>query len=360
LGWRTIAHWVVVAGALGYLAWQIPEVAGQFAHVGAQVDHVRWGWVIAAAVSGVAALAAYGELQRQVLLVGGVRLTVATAQGINFAQNAVSSTVPVVGGAGSLGYAINQLRHRGVDAALAAWSVLLTGMITTVTLLVLGFLGLAWAGRIPRLVGTSGAAVVAFGSAGVWLLVTHPAILRRGLHVFLRMGHRTPGVCIGCRRNWADRADSVAGRLSAKVACLRPGGWRWTALISVALLSWALDFLTLVASAAATDITVPWAVLAVGFLVVQGTVALQILPGGAGLAEAGLLGVLLGFGVAATPAAVTVLVYRVISWLGLSLVGWVVYALQPHATPMHQHDTGASEPTAATAVHSVPAGRVPA
>jgi hypothetical protein len=101
-------------------------------------------------------------------------------------------------------------------------------------------------------------------------------------------------------------------------------------VIAVAILSWFLDFLTLAASATATGTRVPWTVLVVGFLVVQGSIALQILPGGAGLAEAGLLGVLIGAGVAATPAAALVLVYRLISWLGLSVAGWVVYALAPH------------------------------
>src|SRR3954454_5485360 len=78
LGWRTVAHWVVVGGALGYLAWRIPGMAVQFA----QLDHVRWEWLVVAGVSGLGALVAYGELHRQLLLVGGVRLPVATVQGI--------------------------------------------------------------------------------------------------------------------------------------------------------------------------------------------------------------------------------------------------------------------------------------
>jgi hypothetical protein len=44
------------------------------------------------------------------------------------------------------------------------------------------------------------------------------------------------------------------------------------------------------------------------------------------LAETGLLAALLAAGVAATPAAASVLIYRSITWLGLSLLGWAVYA----------------------------------
>jgi putative heme transporter len=83
-------------------------MAGEFA----DLDQVRWGWLVVAGLSGAGALAVYGELHRQLLLGGGVRLPVATVQGITFAQNAVSTTVPVAGGASALGLAINQLRRR--------------------------------------------------------------------------------------------------------------------------------------------------------------------------------------------------------------------------------------------------------
>jgi hypothetical protein len=344
----------VVGGALAYLAWQIPDMAGQFANAGAEVGRVRWVWVAVAVLSGVGSLAAYGELHRQLLLVGGVRMKVTTVQGINVAQNAVSATIPVVGGAGSLGYAISQLRRRGVGSTLAAWSVLLTSAVSTVALLVLCSLGLAWAGEIPVFIGIAGALVITLGTTSMWLLLTHPTVLRSGLHMLLRMGHRTPGVCGGCRRTWADRADSMAGRLSEQVASFRPSGGRWATLIGVAVASWVLDFLALAATAQATGARASWAALVVGFLVVQGTVALQILPGGAGLAETGLLGTLLAFGVGAAPAAVTVLIYRAISWLGLSLAGWGVYALQPHATPTHKHASVTTEPTPAAIARSAP------
>jgi hypothetical protein len=59
-------------------------------------------------------------------------------------------------------------------------------------------------------------------------------------------------------------------------------------------------------------------------------------PGLLGSAEAAAgeldhLGVLLGAGVAAGPAAATVLVYRGCSWLLPSAVGWINYGVQIHA-----------------------------
>lgn len=56
--------------------------------------------------------------------------------------------------------------------------------------------------------------------------------------------------------------------------------------------------------------SVPSVALVFGFLAVQASIGLQVVPGGAGLTEIGLLGALRSCGVAADPAAISVLVYR--------------------------------------------------
>lgn len=343
--WRAAAHWLLLAAALTYLAWRAPAIVGQFSRASGHVEHMRWEWIGVAALCGIGGLIAYGEVNRQLLLVGGARLSMTTVQGINFAQNAVSATVPVVGNTGSLGYAVDQLRRRGVDTIVAAWSVLMTGLVTSVTLLVLGAVGLAWAGRIPWAAAIVMSAVLIVGVTGSWLLLTHTEVLHRGRHRLSRRKHGTARLSRVLPATWADRTDSALHRLADQIASLRPSGPQWAVLIGVAVLSWVLDFLTLVASAAATDSRARTTVLVVGFLLVQGSIALQVLPGGAGLAEAGLIGVLLGAGVGPAAAVATALIYRVISWLGLSAVGWVSYALR------HPH-TGQTSP--AQVVYSTP------
>jgi uncharacterized membrane protein YbhN (UPF0104 family) len=65
------------------------------------------------------AVALYAERHRQLLLIGQLRIPVPAVQGITFAQNSITNTVPIVGGAGALGYAITRLRRWGADPALA-------------------------------------------------------------------------------------------------------------------------------------------------------------------------------------------------------------------------------------------------
>lgn len=335
--WQAVVHWAVLAAAAGYLAWLVPGLARDGMQAWGPLEDLRWEWLLVAIVCGVAPLILYGELHRQLLLVGGNHLPVATVQGINFVENAVSTTVPVVGGAGAVVYAIDQLRRRHVDSALASWSVLVAGVVATLSLLVMGAVGLGVAGRIPVALAVVLAAVIIVGSIGAWKVVTHPAVLRGTLRLVVQLGRWIPGVCRVCRTAWTARADQVSQRLSTRIALLRPSGGRWLGLFALAAATWVLDFLSLAASVAAVGAPVPWGVLLVGFLLVQASIALQISPGGAGLAEAGLLAALVAAGVAAGPAAAGVLIYRAITWLGLALLGWVVYALWIHTAPVRLH-----------------------
>lgn len=126
------------------------------------------------------------------------------------------------------------------------------------------------------------------------------------------------------------RAEHVSRRLSSHIALVQPSVGRWLVLVGIAGLSWALDYLALAASVAAVGSSVPWDVLSVGFLVVQASIALQIPPGGLGLAGTSLFAVLLTSGVEAAPAAASVLIYRSVTWLGLSVLGWAICALSVH------------------------------
>jgi uncharacterized membrane protein YbhN (UPF0104 family) len=192
----------------------------------------------------------------------------------------------------------------------------------------------------------AGAAALAVGAAGTgaWVLVTHPALLRVLLRPILSLGRFIRGQCAICRNRRAADIDRVTDRVSARLARLRPSPLRWSYLVALAVLAWAFDFADLVMSAVATLGSVPSVALVFGFLAVQASIALQVVPGGAGLAEIGLLGALRGRGIAAGPAAIAVLVYRASSWLLPSALGWIIYGLQIHLIRPrpHRHGSGPS------------------
>jgi uncharacterized protein (TIRG00374 family) len=341
---RLVLHWLLVAAALGYFAYQVPQLVLSASAGAGEFAGLRWGWVAAAVASNLAAIAVYAELHRELLRVGGARVSVRTTQSITFAGNAISNTVPVVGGAWAVAYAISRFRRRGVDAALASWAVLLAGVLSTICLIALAAIALGVVGRLPAFGAGAVALAVCAAGVGAWVLVTHRALLRVLLRPILSLGRFVPGQCAICRNRRASDIDRFTDKVSGRLARLRPSPLRWSYLVALAVLAWALDFADLVISTVAALGTIPSAALVLGFLAVQASIALQVVPGGAGLAEIGLLGALRSCGVAAGPAAISVLVYRASSWLLPSALGWIIYGLQIHLIRPrpHRHGLGAT------------------
>jgi len=140
---KALLHWGFVAAALGYLSYQAPRLVRSADASRIWLVDARWPYVVLAIALGLGAVALYAELHRELLLIGRLRIPLPAVQGITFAQNSITSTVPVVGGAGALAYAITRFRRWGADPALASWAVLLATSLTALWLLVLGAVGLA-------------------------------------------------------------------------------------------------------------------------------------------------------------------------------------------------------------------------
>jgi uncharacterized membrane protein YbhN (UPF0104 family) len=317
---RTALRCGLVLAALAWTACQLPPLVRSAD--AAVLRDLRWGWIAGSALLGLVAVGLYGELHRQLLAVCGARPPAAAVQSISFAQNAIGSTVPVVGGAGSLAYAVAGLRRRGVDVALATWAVVSAGVLSVLCLVALGAGALTATGRLPL----PGAALVLTGIGAAVALVVALA------------GH--PGALRGA---------------AARLLPVRPSSRQWLQLLGAAVVPWLADFATLAAASLAVPGHLSSTALLEGFLVVQGSIALQVLPGGAGLAEVGLLGVLVGSGVPAGPAAAVVLVYRASSWLLPSALGWLTYGarLRRDGTqPAAVGDGGALPPCVPPAVTS--------
>lgn len=334
---KTAMHWALVVAALGYTGFQVPPLFSAAGDEFGRLGELRWPWVAVALLLGLGAVALYGEIHRRLLLVGGASLSCGTVQSITFAENAVAVTVPVIGGAGAIAYAISRFHRRGADTEVAAWVVLLTGSVAALCLAAMSAVDLAITGRLPVLLaGVLVIAVVAAGAGG-WALVTHPAVLDRVVRALLQLTERVPGRCSTCRSQRLATLEGRVGDVAVRLGLLRPDRRQWVGLVVAACFTYVLDFSALATASAAVLPSVPWPALAWGYLLVQGSIALQVLPGGAGLAEVGLLGALLAGGVPAAPAAGVVLIYRVASWLLPAALGWGLYAAQIHGARPAPH-----------------------
>lgn len=324
--WRLTADVVLAVAGLGIAVWWLAPAVAKVDDLGGRLTDLTWTWLATAVVLAVASLVAYGELHRQLLVSGGCRLRGRTVQAITFIANAITATVPSAGVAAGSAYAVGALRHRGVDTTLSVWTVVLAGLITSVTLLVSAPLMLATDRLLPLPTGAALSALLLVLTLTTWLVVQRPAAIGWLARRTLALAHRTPGLR---RARWATQdPDRAAGAVTDHITHLRPHPARWVALVILALVTWGLDYLALAACLAATAVPVSWPVIAAGYLAVQASIAVQLSPGGTGPAEVGLLAVLVAGGLPAGSAAIVVVLYRGITRVGLPLSGWCVFLYQ--------------------------------
>jgi uncharacterized protein (TIRG00374 family) len=105
-------------------------------------------------------------------------------------------------------------------------------------------------------------------------------------------------------------------------------GARWPRALAASVGIWGFDYLSLVAVLVALDTSPRPSVVLLAFTAAKILAMVPITPGGLGIVEAGLTGMLVLAGIPAAQALVATLAYRIVSyWVSLpaGLVAWIVF-----------------------------------
>lgn len=320
--WRLVVDWILTAAGIGIAVWRIAPTLTAVHDLGTRLADLNWAWIALAVVASVVSLVTYGELHRSMLWAGGARLGFPTVQTVNWIGNAVAQTVPSAGATAGVAYSVAAFRIRGVDTGLSLWTSVLAALLSGGVLVLAGPLVLAYDGIIPLALAAALSGLFAVTMWVAWWLLRRPASLRWLAHRTTSLARHLPVVR---NANWLKHDPGRADAVSERIALLHPSVRRWTGFFGIAIVSWGLDYLTLVACVAASAGTVPWAAAAAGYLAVQASIGLQLTPAGAGAAEAALLAALSGGGLVPASAAVAVVLFRAITWPLLAGAGWVVF-----------------------------------
>lgn len=128
-------------------------------------------------------------------------------------------------------------------------------------------------------------------------------------------------------RHGEARSDGLPQRLFDERDMLRRSlGGAWVQAVALAAGRWLFDFLSLYAALLAVGARPPLYVALIAYSAAQLLGQIPLTPGGLGVVEAGLTGTLALAGVAAAPAALATLAYRLASyWLPLpiGLIAWI-------------------------------------
>jgi putative heme transporter len=287
----------------------------------ASLAQVSRGWVGVAVVATAASLTAFALVRRRLLRAADVRVSTASSLGSILVSNAFHMTLPG-GVAFSTGYSYRWMRERGAGITVAGWCLAVNGLLSTASLAGLGLAAslLTGGGSVARLVlHAAGLAVLVLGARH---LVRHPeralSVAGTLLAAANRLLHRPPTA-------GAQRLTETAAQLRS----VRPGAGDWTAASGFALLNWVFDLACLVACAQATGMPdLPPAVVVAAYVAGMATSGLSLLPGGLGVVDAALVLGLVAGGSPAAAALSAVVLYRLISLVGVVAVGWGVHAAQ--------------------------------
>jgi uncharacterized protein (TIRG00374 family) len=308
---------LVITAVVLYGAWPaVLEVLGAFD----DLDGIKPWWWGAVLVSQILALTCFCQVQRLALHTHEWFPVVTS----NLASGGLSKVVPG-GSATAAALQVQMLRRADLGGAtaitgLAAGSLLLLGTLAALPVLALP----AITGGLDVPAGLFHASLIGLALFGVLFVVSFLLIRSdRAVNTIGRVAEwftckvlrRKPRDIPERLRTQRDRAREALGENLPLALAASAGRWLF-------------DFLTLLAALSAVHAHPSLSLALLAYAAAQLLAQFPITPGGVGVVEAGMTGTLALAGVAAGPAAVATLMYRLGSyWLQMpvGLVAWVLY-----------------------------------
>ena len=309
---RTAVSVGLIVAAFGFA---VPHVAS-YRSVWASMQAMTWPHTLLVVAAAAASMVSYWITIRAVL--PSLRLRQAAA--VNLGSNAVASTLPA-GGALAMGISWAMLSSWGFSTADYVLYTLITGIWNFFALLglpVLALLVLTTVRRPDTALITSAAVgliLLAILAGGLGLLLRSQTFalraghaLQRPLTIASRLARRPPP---------ADAAGSLSGFRSQAGALLAARGGRITAATLASNLALWLVLLACLRGVGLSQAQVPWQSSLAAFAFIRLLTAFPITPGGLGITELGLIGVLtVGAGhKVSVQVTAAVLMYRAVTYL---------------------------------------------
>jgi uncharacterized protein (TIRG00374 family) len=311
-------RWAVLGVVAIVLAVEVALVWDQLAKAARSLLSAKWYWLLASALAAVILMHSFAEVQRTLLASAGVRVKELRSEAAYYAANALSTTLPG-GPVLAATFLLRQQRIWGASTLVASWQLVMSGVLQAVGLALLGLGGAFFLGAKNNpfsLLFTLGGFVA--------LLLLAQAVASR------------PELIdgIGCRvLSWFNSvrsrpADTGLAKWREMLAQLESVSLRRRDL-AVAF-SWSLvnrfaDVACLGFAAYAAGYHASIGGLTVACAAARAVGTIPLMPGGLLVVEAVLVPGLASSGMPLSGAISTMLIYRLISWLLLAAVGWVVF-----------------------------------
>jgi uncharacterized protein (TIRG00374 family) len=311
-------RWAVIALALIVLAVEASLVWDQLAKAWMSLLSANWWWVLAAVAAAMLSMHSFAQIQRTLLRSAGVVVHQWRSEAAFYAGNALSTTMPG-GPVLSATFVYRQQRSWGASPVVASWQLVMSGALQVVGLALLGLGGafLLGAKNNPfSLLFTLGGFVALLLLAQA--VATRPELIDGiGIRVLGWVNSargKPPETGLRKWRETLDQLESVSlNRRELAVA------FSWS------FFNWVADVACLAFAAYAAGGKPSLAGLTVAYAAARAVGSIPLMPGGLLVVEAVLVPGLVSSGMTLPDAISGMLIYRLVSWIFISSIGWVVF-----------------------------------
>lgn len=277
-------------------------------------------WYITVAVVAMAlAMVFQAEVMVVLLRSAGVAVKRTSANALGFAANAWSATFPG-GPAISAAMIFREQLKWGATPVIASWYMVISGVLSGAGMAILGFGSMFFvtADLHPYSMATTIVVLILLAFGANWV-ARHPDRVERWLQRVLAAFNRWRNAP---EDRWSDKVSGFADQLGAVE--LKPTKLGWSVVLS--LLNWVAEIFCLLFCVLAVGGEAPVAGVVLAFITAKLVGQAQVTPGGLGPVDAALTGMLVGVAqMGSGKAFAAVIVFRMISFVGLAIVGWLVF-----------------------------------
>jgi uncharacterized protein (TIRG00374 family) len=311
-------RWVIIAVAVTVLAVELVLVWDQLAKAAKSLYSANWWWVLAGIAAAMASMHSFAQIQRTLLRSAGVRVKQWRSEAAFYAGNALSTTMPG-GPVLSATFIYRQQRIWGASPVVASWQLVMSGALQVIGLALLGLGGAFMLGASKNPLS------LIFSLGGFLALIllaqavaTRPELIdgigAKVLSWFNSLRGKPADAGLDKWRETLTQLESVSlNRRELGEAF----GW--------SLFNWIADVGCLLAACYATGGHPSIAGVTVAYAAARAVGSIPLMPGGLLVVEAVLVPGLVSSGMTLASAISAMLIYRLISWIFIAAIGWVVF-----------------------------------
>jgi putative heme transporter len=311
-------RWVMLGIVAIVLAVEVTLVWDQLAKAWKSLYSAKWWWLLAAVIAASASMHSFAQIQRTLLKSAGVHINQWRSEAAFYAANSLSTTLPG-GPVLSATFLLRQQRIWGVSTLVASWQLVMSGVLQAVGLALLGLGGAFFLGA------TNNPFSLLFTLGGfVALLLLAQAVASRP-ELIDGIGIRVLSWVNSVRGKPTDAGLEKWREILHQLESVSLGRRDLVVSFSWSLFNWIADVACLSFAAYAAGGNASVAGLTVAYAAARAVGSIPLMPGGLLVVEAVLVPGLVTSGMSLPNAISAMLIYRLISWLLIAAIGWVVF-----------------------------------